>query len=372
MQGGFSAPKSGGVSAAELTKGSGPKRRLEYLDVAKGIGIALVVWAHASGPFSNEIYEFHMPLFFLISGYLHNDGTSLNDFFVRKLKSLYLPFIFWNIASVIVFKALRAYSYSVTQVGNLIVGILATFQKDGVMFGASWFLGALFVISVLFKVAEAAVGQKRGRPLVLLVGFALLGYFGYRISLDWMLSRTLILGAFYAVGYGCRRLRAGSATLGDPRWRRLIYISLFAVSCAFFAVVAPRNSAYMGGNQYTASFPVFVLCALAGSWVVIALSQALCVKSSPLTRLLSWFGRNSMSIVLWQFVAFRVVVVVQVLAAGAPFNGWEWLQAYYPTYSTGGIWWVVYFVVGMLVPIAWVRILGIGWLGRFLRKVHAI
>lgn len=224
MQGGFSAPKSGGVSAAELTKGNGPKRRLEYLDVAKGIGIALVVWAHASGPFSNEIYEFHMPLFFLISGYLHNDGTSLNDFFVRKLKSLYLPFIFWNIASVIVFKALRAYSYSVTQVGNLIVGILATFQKDGVMFGASWFLGALFVISVLFKVAEAAVGQKRGRPLVLLVGFALLGYFGYRITLDWMLSRTLILGAFYAVGYGCRRLRAGSATLGDPRWRRLIYI----------------------------------------------------------------------------------------------------------------------------------------------------
>ena len=40
------------------------KQRAGYLDIAKGIGILLVVWAHARGPFSTYIYQFHMPLFF--------------------------------------------------------------------------------------------------------------------------------------------------------------------------------------------------------------------------------------------------------------------------------------------------------------------
>ena len=46
-------------------------KRLNYLDYAKGIGILLVVLGHI---YNNNtklwIYSFHMPLFFIISGYL--------------------------------------------------------------------------------------------------------------------------------------------------------------------------------------------------------------------------------------------------------------------------------------------------------------
>lgn len=31
-------------------------KRVAYLDIAKGIGIIMVVWAHARGPFSNYMY----------------------------------------------------------------------------------------------------------------------------------------------------------------------------------------------------------------------------------------------------------------------------------------------------------------------------
>ena len=48
------------------------KKRLNYLDYAKGIGILLVVLGHI---YNNSvklwIYSFHMPLFFIISGYLY-------------------------------------------------------------------------------------------------------------------------------------------------------------------------------------------------------------------------------------------------------------------------------------------------------------
>lgn len=33
------------------------KKRIDYLDLAKGIGILLVVWAHARGPYSSYMYK---------------------------------------------------------------------------------------------------------------------------------------------------------------------------------------------------------------------------------------------------------------------------------------------------------------------------
>jgi fucose 4-O-acetylase-like acetyltransferase len=44
--------------------------RLHYIDIAKGIGIILVVVGHTSTPLylHNIIYQFHMPLFFILSG----------------------------------------------------------------------------------------------------------------------------------------------------------------------------------------------------------------------------------------------------------------------------------------------------------------
>lgn len=76
-------------------------KRIEYLDVAKGVGIILVVWAHASGPFSNYINQFHMPLFFLISGFLYNSRLSVIEYVKNKVIHLYIPFVFWNLLGFI-------------------------------------------------------------------------------------------------------------------------------------------------------------------------------------------------------------------------------------------------------------------------------
>lgn len=38
-------------------------------DLLKGIGILLMMWCHLTQTHSQFVYSFHMPLFFLISGY---------------------------------------------------------------------------------------------------------------------------------------------------------------------------------------------------------------------------------------------------------------------------------------------------------------
>ena len=51
---------------------SGQNTRFDWVDTAKGLGIILVVIAHVwtKGPVRDFIYSFHMPLFFLLSGYM--------------------------------------------------------------------------------------------------------------------------------------------------------------------------------------------------------------------------------------------------------------------------------------------------------------
>lgn len=74
-------------------------KRLDYIDTAKGIGIILVViYHHLLGAefINNWISSFHMPLFFMITGYLYafrDDYTKpVGKFIVQKLKGLMCPF----------------------------------------------------------------------------------------------------------------------------------------------------------------------------------------------------------------------------------------------------------------------------------------
>lgn len=65
------------------------------IDIAKGIGIMLVVIGHTDSPLHDFIYLFHMPLFFFLSGYAYKKIDSYNPIKVikKRFKSLYIPFI---------------------------------------------------------------------------------------------------------------------------------------------------------------------------------------------------------------------------------------------------------------------------------------
>ncbi len=60
-----------------------------------------MVWGHAAGPFKHWIYLFHMAVFFIASGILWDDSRvsdlhKCKSFIIRKLKSLWLPFVLCN------------------------------------------------------------------------------------------------------------------------------------------------------------------------------------------------------------------------------------------------------------------------------------
>ena len=77
-----------------------PKKRIEYIDIAKGIGMILVVIGHCINDKTfpgTWIYSFHMPLFFVLSGLCFSDKKypTFLPFYGKKYERFfYLVFIF--------------------------------------------------------------------------------------------------------------------------------------------------------------------------------------------------------------------------------------------------------------------------------------
>ena len=67
--------------------------RLDWVDVARGIGILAVVIGHVwtRGPVRDALYSFHMPLFFILSGMLSRPQPVVR-FTLRQLASQMRPY----------------------------------------------------------------------------------------------------------------------------------------------------------------------------------------------------------------------------------------------------------------------------------------
>lgn len=66
-------------------------KRIEWIDVAKGIGILAVILGHCSlsRQIAWTIYSFHMPLFFIIGGLFFRNNMTLNVLLLRKKLEYY-------------------------------------------------------------------------------------------------------------------------------------------------------------------------------------------------------------------------------------------------------------------------------------------
>lgn len=329
------------------------KGRIAFLDIAKGIGIITVVWAHAKGPGSSYIYQFHMPFFFLVSGYLYNPSRTFGKFAKRKAESLYLPFVFWNLMALCLKTAAGIAHMDLRAFLKTAAAMALALEKDGQFFGATWFLSALFWESILYKGLDCLGKKWKYRRAFITVVFLLGAVVGFCVDFPYMLSRNLILGGFFAIGYWIRenqdRLKAF--------WRWEPAVIFFVL----FVMIGHNGHANMGKNDYSSPLG-FVAGALMASYAILyfsgQLSRCRLHAAEKARQLLCFLGERSIDIVIWQFVAFRIVIALQLWIGHKPVTLSEILK-YYPVYATGHGWWVSYTLAGIFGSILW---------GDFLKK----
>lgn len=129
------------------------KRHLEYMDMAKGIGIIGIVIMHSSTMPESVvcwISSFALPFFFLISGMMISCGREkerdMKEVLCRKGRSLMVPFFCFSLISALLL--LGQCVRGISDWETVRAGLLSIVTLKG--FSVFWFLPALFLSECLF------------------------------------------------------------------------------------------------------------------------------------------------------------------------------------------------------------------------------
>ena len=87
-------------------------KRDSAIDIAKAIGILLMILGHCfgiSGILRNFIFSFHMPLFFIFSGYFFKMPQNMKEMVTKNVRHLVLPYFFTSLVVVLLFFIIQDY-----------------------------------------------------------------------------------------------------------------------------------------------------------------------------------------------------------------------------------------------------------------------
>lgn len=172
------------------------KKRIEWIDIAKGMTITLVVYGHialAGIPMLHKYFgSFRMPFFFIVSGILFSIKryNTLGDFLKKRSKTLLLPYIYCSLIVLV--------SYSLMGKWNLLEK-----SKDVLINGwggyALWFIPILYCCELGYYIIRKYV--EKFTPIILFV-MLVIGYVLSYYNIKSVYSFTLIPVAIFYYGIG--------------------------------------------------------------------------------------------------------------------------------------------------------------------------
>lgn len=181
--------------------------RKEWCDIVKAELIIWVILGHSYLWFNGIANWFHMPLFFIISGYLLKlPTTDYRVWIKRKAKRLLIPWIFFTILWWFSNGDIRIESFLRMAFYNFIYG-----GRNVRAYGVSWFATCLFLSLVVFSFIECKIKGKNKKIVLYSLFFCLAyletytvipyDYIPHDFCFPWNADVCLMAVPYVAVGY---------------------------------------------------------------------------------------------------------------------------------------------------------------------------
>ncbi len=276
----------------------GMNKRIEYFDIAKGIAILCIIAGHLGNARINQfVFTFHVPLFFLVSGYFLNDRLPLKEYAKNKAKQLMIPYVVaW--AFIMPRQVHGAYQWLgtfeaawKTVVNQVLAGLYGNGAEIHEIWigegfcvptvGAIWFLPALFFALVIVRYF-----MQWRHCGVCIFFIALLGLTSSGAA--WMplsIQSGMVAASFVYLGMLARKYGVMEKKL--PKEISVGIVALWAF-CILFC-----GEMYLVENRFNHGILDFA-GALAGSYVVLRFSKVLEEGAKWISKALLFFGRNSL------------------------------------------------------------------------------
>lgn len=270
------------------------KNRIEFIDIAKVIGIYLVVLGHyvyhlqlpfkegALWSIEHSITLFHMPLFFLISGILYKE-IGLIECWKKCRIQLLNPYLYICTICLIIGGLLNITEFlnNPKLILHNILGFISGadfFGKGFITYSAAlWFCYSLCIIKLLTSIIDRAKCNNRIKMLIIFMGGGCLMYIGECLPLriDSSIVGLIFFYAGYIYKYSIKKISEYNKSK-----LLIIAISMLALLILFACLnidYSQRQCLSINAMTYGKHPLLFILSGFAGSFFVFAISQ-LCLK----------------------------------------------------------------------------------------------
>ena len=296
------------------------KKRIIYFDIAKGIGIILVLIGHLQTetilsytPYvlslCSWIFSFHMALFFIISGMLisckREEEKDFKEAVKKKFRSIMIPYFWFSLIYIFIV----LYSLLISKVVPLKTLFIQLWYVIG-MYGMNvlWFLPALFAAEVLFLYIVKRFGRQRSVLVIILLCIAAAGLNFLRgcmqnepeiyerlNELIVTLIRPVFACVYILTGYWLYKgLEVFDSRIRKSKMIQIILLPvLLAVNIYLNSLNRPVDFRSLVLNNYI----MYYFCSVCGSMFIILLSRVLSdirIGGSGKFPLLRFYGVNSL------------------------------------------------------------------------------
>ncbi len=279
------------------------KNRIEWIDMAKGYGILLVMLGHFNiGTLNVPIYSFHMPLFFFLAGLTFSLKSSAKEFFLAKLKKMIIPY-FCLCIPIIITNVLLYNVFSLQAIFDETT--LFVLQQR---YTPLWFLTSLIVLHFMYYAIIRYCNKLTGWIITILLALSGLLLWRYHIDpLVWNIDASMVVAPFFYTGYTMKSQIVTFIQKSYAKYGR--FICFFIILCGFITIILSFLNYEISKNLTIISSSTFreewlsYPTAFLGSLCIILLS------SSHKWRPIIYLGRNSLIFFAWHQSIFIHLLV---------------------------------------------------------------
>ena len=333
-----------------------PINKNNHIAIAKAIGIILMVVGHSGCPntISRFIYIFHMPLFFVFSGYFFKEVTTrgfLRAFTLKKINGLYLPYLKWSLlflllhnlfCSLNIYNALsNTYPY---QINNYLIQLRKIlFMTDyELLLRPFWFIKELLLSSL----CVAAISLARQK------------YFSKLTNIH-LLIITLLLALLFKRVHSIPLIGDVSLCLFSIAYiySGMIFYQLKHYISSSYKIIIATFIIVLIGCQFLNDtidmryiniyylFPYYLL-SLCGIILVYCISVRL--ERTPLKISLYYIGNHTFPILALNLLALKIGNLIKILIYGMQI---EKLSSYTVIHEYNSYYWIIYSIIGTGLPL---------------------
>lgn len=279
-------------------------KRIEKIDFLRGGAMVLVLLHHANVPKGNIILAFHMPLFFIISGYIAyirgEDKRRFSEYTKNRFVRLIVPYFLFELLNLVLWLG----NYKITGGGteySIIESIISivTCVNNGYtgMYGRLWFLPCMFVADIYARIVLSYCSQSRMKVLtaiLIFMGISWLIVNRTNIRLPFTVDTAFMAAAFILIGY------LSGDFINDILQNNnfFVKIMLFAMFGLYtlYAIKIGNVQMLMYINEY-GEYTFTILAAISGSFAFICIMSVVyevMKKYNIPQNFIVWYDTNSL------------------------------------------------------------------------------